>query len=120
MQPASGVHLRRTGRTGNCTNFAKDSFFVGKTWEHQREQSVTTALYLRVSSQSQDIKSQEPDLHAWARAQAEPVTWYRDRFTGTTLERPGLERLLADVRASKISKVVVWRLDRLATPPRAC
>lgn len=29
------------------------------------------------------------------------------------MERPGLERLLADVRSGKISKVCVWRLDRL-------
>ena len=27
--------------------------------------------------------------------------------------RPGLERLLADVRGGKITRVVVWRLDRL-------
>ena len=29
------------------------------------------------------------------------------------MERPGLERLLSDVRSGKISKVCVWRLDRL-------
>ena len=37
----------------------------------------------------------------------------RPRFTGTTMSRPGLDKLLADVRQGKISKVVVWRLDRL-------
>jgi DNA invertase Pin-like site-specific DNA recombinase len=41
------------------------------------------------------------------------VTWFKDKFTGTTMDRPGLERLLADVRAGRINKVVVWRLDRL-------
>src|SRR5690606_10175167 len=41
------------------------------------------------------------------------IIWYRDRFTGTTMERPGLERLLADVRSGKVTKVCVWRLDRL-------
>jgi DNA invertase Pin-like site-specific DNA recombinase len=35
------------------------------------------------------------------------------RITGTTMERPGLDRLLADVRSGKVSKVCVWRLDRL-------
>jgi DNA invertase Pin-like site-specific DNA recombinase len=75
-------------------------------------------VYLRVSSQSQDIKSQEPDLQTWAKAQAEPVTWFKDKFTGTQMTRPGLDKLLADARAGKISKVVVWRLDRLGRTAR--
>jgi DNA invertase Pin-like site-specific DNA recombinase len=29
------------------------------------------------------------------------------------MDRPGLERLLADVRQGKITKVICWRLDRL-------
>ena len=71
-------------------------------------------MYLRVSSnKGQDTKSQEPDLQTWAKAQNEETVWYKDRFTGTTMERPGLERLLADVRAGKVKKVIVWRLDRL-------
>lgn len=75
---------------------------------------MAIAIYLRVSStKGQDTKSQEPDLQTWARAQNEEVVWYKDRLTGTVMERPGLERLLADVRQGKISKVAVWRLDRL-------
>jgi DNA invertase Pin-like site-specific DNA recombinase len=75
---------------------------------------MTAAIYLRVSSnKGQDTKSQEPDLQTWDRAQAEEVAWYKDRFTGTTMDRPGLERLLADVRGGKVGKVCVWRLDRL-------
>jgi hypothetical protein len=75
---------------------------------------VATALYMRVSStKGQDTRSQEPDLTTWAKAQADDVAWYRDRFTGTPMDRPGLERLLADVRSGKITRVVVWRLDRL-------
>jgi DNA invertase Pin-like site-specific DNA recombinase len=75
---------------------------------------MSNAIYLRVSSnKGQDTKSQEPDLLTWAKAQAEEVVWFKDRFTGTTMERPGLERLLADVRSGKVGKVCVWRLDRL-------
>jgi DNA invertase Pin-like site-specific DNA recombinase len=70
------------------------------------------AVYLRVSSNGQDTRSQEPDLQTWAKAQGDTI-WYKDRFTGTTMQRPGLERLLADVRCGKVSKVCVWRLDRL-------
>ena len=75
---------------------------------------MTIAIYLRVSSnKGQDTKSQEPDLQTWAKAQDQDIAWFKDRFTGTTMERPGLERLLADVRSGKVSKVCVWRLDRL-------
>ena len=71
------------------------------------------AVYLRVSSnKGQDTRSQEPDLQTWAKAQGEAI-WYKDTFTGTTMQRPGLERLLQDVRSGKVSKVCVWRLDRL-------
>ncbi len=75
---------------------------------------MTTALYARVSStKGQDTKSQEPDLTTWAKAHDDEAVWYKDTFTGTSMDRPGLERLLADVRQGKITKVVVWRLDRL-------
>ena len=74
-----------------------------------------TAIYARVSSRSQDTQSQEPDLKRWVEAQdkQQPVRWYRDKFTGKTMDRPGFNRLLADVEAGKVARVVVWRLDRL-------
>lgn len=75
---------------------------------------MAIGIYLRVSSaKGQDTKSQEPDLQTWAKAQPDEVVWYRDRFTGTVMERPGLERLLHDVRRGKITRVCCWRLDRL-------
>jgi len=46
------------------------------------------------------------------------VTWFKDKVTGTSMSRPGLDKLLADARAGKISKVVVWRLDRLGRTAR--
>src|SRR5215212_5796952 len=73
-----------------------------------------TAIYVRISSRTQDTQGQEPDLKRWAQGQKEqPPKWYRDKFTGRTMDRPGFNRLLADVRAGKIGRVVVWRLDRL-------
>lgn len=73
------------------------------------------AVYLRVSSKSQKeaLKNQEPDLKRWEAAQEESTTWFRDTFSGRTLARPGFQKLLADVRAGKVSKLVCWRLDRL-------
>ena len=75
---------------------------------------MSVGVYLRVSSaKGQETRSQEPDLQTWAKAQPDESVWYRDRFTGTTMDRPGLDKLLADVRCGKVSKVCVWRLDRL-------
>jgi DNA invertase Pin-like site-specific DNA recombinase len=73
------------------------------------------AIYLRVSSRQQDTRSQEPDLKRWADAYANgtPVKWYTDKFTGKTMDRPGWKRLEADMIAGRVSKIVVWRLDRL-------
>lgn len=71
------------------------------------------AVYVRVSSKQQDQRSQEPDLKRWVDAQEQEVVWYRDKFTGKTMERPGMVKLLADMKAGKVSTIVVWRLDRL-------
>ena len=72
-----------------------------------------TAIYLRVSSKAQDTASQEPDLKRWREADEGESITYRDRFTGKTMDRPGWNKLMADVRAGKVSRVVCWRLDRL-------
>jgi DNA invertase Pin-like site-specific DNA recombinase len=70
-------------------------------------------LYLRVSSKSQDTASQEAELKRWATTRDEPVEWYRDSFTGKTMERPGFGRLERKIAAGNVSTLVVWRLDRL-------
>lgn len=77
--------------------------------------SKAIAVYLRVSTTGQDLASQEPDLKAWLRSnrKGRRVTWYRDKFTGATMKRPGMQDLEADIRAAKVGTVVVWRLDRL-------
>lgn len=69
------------------------------------------AVYMRVSSKAQDTKSQEPDLER--AAQGEHVVWFKDTFSGKTMERPAWKRLEEQIRLGAISKVVVWRLDRL-------
>ena len=73
------------------------------------------AIYARVSTRRQDTKSQEPDLLRWSAAYADgqTVTWYRDKATGRTMDRPGWKRLESAIDAGQVSTVVVWRLDRL-------
>ena len=58
-------------------------------------------IYARVSSRSQDTASQEPDLKRWAEGQEAPVAWYRDRFTGKTMDRPGWNKLMKAVRRAR-------------------
>jgi len=71
------------------------------------------AIYLRVSKRSQDTRSQRRDLEQWAAAQGKPIKWYRDKFTGKTMDRPGWQKLQTAIDAGHVSAVVVWRLDRL-------
>lgn len=69
------------------------------------------AIYVRVSHKKQDHRSQLADLKRWA--EGKEVKFYRDTYTGTTMDRPGWNKLWSDVESGKISKVVCWRLDRL-------
>ena len=75
--------------------------------------SKHVAIYVRVSSKRQDLKSQMPDLERWAAAQGEHAEYYKDKFTGRTLDRPGWNKLQAAIERGEVSRVVVWRLDRL-------
>ena len=72
-----------------------------------------SAIYVRVSSKQQDHASQLPDLERWVAAHDGEAVWYRDKFTGKSMDRPGMEKLLDELRAGKVERIVVWRLDRL-------
>lgn len=80
--------------------------------------TTATAIYVRVSHRDQTHASQLPDLERWAEAHDGPVLWYRDKFTGRTMDRPGMDKLLEAFRAGKICRIVVWRLDRLGRTTR--
>jgi len=77
---------------------------------------MTTAVYLRVSTDSQDELSQRAAVDAWLSKQPpSKVTWYVDRgISGAQAKRPALDRLSADVAAGKAGIVVVFALDRLS------
>ncbi|MHB0960066.1 MAG: recombinase family protein [Pirellulaceae bacterium] len=77
-----------------------------------------SAIYLRVSSKQQDHASQLPDLERWTQAQDGEVQWFQDKFTGKTMNRPGMDSLMEHLRAGKLNRIVVWRLDRLGRTTR--
>jgi DNA invertase Pin-like site-specific DNA recombinase len=72
-----------------------------------------TAYYLRVSSKSQDTKSQHADIEAHRANNPDSLEPFRDKFTGRTMSRPGWDALWKEVEAGKVTRIVVWRLDRL-------
>lgn len=78
----------------------------------------TTAIYVRVSSRDQSHASQMPDLERWSEAHDGPVAWFRDTFTGKTMDRPGMTKLMDELRAGRLCRIVVWRLDRLGRTTR--
>jgi DNA invertase Pin-like site-specific DNA recombinase len=41
------------------------------------------------------------------------MKWFRDKFTGRTMNRPGMDQLMEQLRAGRLERIVVWRLDRL-------
>ncbi len=73
------------------------------------------AVYIRVSSIGQNLESQKREIEDWLkRNQINDVSWYKDKSSGTNLDRPGFDKLQKDIFAGKIRTVVVWKLDRLS------
>ena len=73
---------------------------------------MATRIYVRVSSLKQREASQLPDLKRWVEDHPqEEVIWYKDTFTGRTLNRPGWAKLERALRRG--DRVLVWKVDRL-------
>jgi site-specific DNA recombinase len=93
--------------------------------EKPQKQALRCAIYTRVSTDQgleQDFNSldaQREASEAYIKSQAhEGWRLIRDRyddggFSGGSMERPALERLLATVRDRRIDVIVVYKVDRL-------
>jgi DNA invertase Pin-like site-specific DNA recombinase len=72
------------------------------------------AAYVRVSSKAQTLKTQRDAITRAARTRGVLIAeWYAERVSSQN-DRPELTRLRKDVRAGKISKLYVYRLDRIS------
>ena len=79
-----------------------------------------TAAYIRVSTEEQvkdgfSLESQEEkcNLQAKLKELAAPEVYADPGISGAEAIRPACQRLIKDIRAGRVSHVVVWRLDRL-------
>ncbi len=92
----------------------------------QASRPVRCAMYTRKSTEEgleQDFNSldaQRESGEAYIKSQAQegwvalPTRYDDGGFSGATLERPALERLLQDVEAGQVDCIVVYKVDRLS------
>src|ERR1043165_8010003 len=73
-----------------------------------------TAVYIRVSTHDQRHDSQLRELKETCRVRRwRNVTYYTEKESGAKASRPQLDKLMHDIRAGKIERVVAYKLDRL-------
>lgn len=78
--------------------------------------SRVVALYACLPPTLVPDDQQLPALERWAQALGDGAEWYQDRLDDEKAVRTARTRLLDDVRAQRILKIVIWRLDRLGIP----
>src|SRR5436190_19199335 len=89
-------------------------------------QKLRCAVYTRKSSEEglemefNSLEAQRESCEAYVASQ-KPEGWllvpdrYDDGgFSGGTLDRPALQRLIADIEAGRVDTVVVYKIDRLS------
>lgn len=70
--------------------------------------------YVRVSSRAQDHATQVSAIERVAAARGDHVqNWYGEKRSARMVDRPELVRLRTDARSGNISRLYVFRLDRL-------
>lgn len=77
---------------------------------------LTEAIYTRQSVDRVDSISVESQAEFCGReAAGENIQIYTDRgYSGKNTDRPAFQRMMADVEAGKIRRVIVYRLDRIS------
>src|SRR5262245_40682327 len=76
------------------------------------------AIYVRVSTDEQTTKNQEPELRKWAKRlglKVKDVNVYRDNgLSGARRDRPGLVAMLEAAHRRHFDVLLIWALDRLS------
>lgn len=94
---------------------------ANKMKEFQRNPGNTAFCYYRYSSDAQrdvSIDQQRQAAHEYAEQHGyiiPPDYEFEDRgITGTTTDRPGLQRMLFEAKHKRPSYLILWKLDRLS------
>ena len=73
------------------------------------------AVYARQSVEKQNSISIEGQIELCQRTAGKELKVYQDRgYSGKNTERPAFQKLMQDIRAGKIGKLYVYRLDRFS------
>lgn len=75
---------------------------------------MRAAAYVRVSTRQQGWELQREAIQRAATARGDAVAeWFEEKRSGSSRQRPELDRLRGAVRAGEVGRVYVFRLDRL-------
>jgi DNA invertase Pin-like site-specific DNA recombinase len=100
--------IRQTAATAGPTRKVRSAVYTRKSTDEGLDMDFNSLDAQRESCESY-IASQKAE--GWLLVEDR----YDDGgFSGGTMERPALQRLLADVRASKVDVIVVYKIDRLS------
>ena len=96
----------------------------GGALQEQTENRIT-ALYARVSTDAQfeegySLDAQLEKMHQWCALKeiGNPRDYPDGGYSGASLDRPQMQRLIEDISNGLISRVVVYKLDRLSRSQR--
>lgn len=74
---------------------------------------MNAAAYVRVSSKTQNDAMQRAAIERAAAARGDTIgSWYAEKRSAKTIDRPELDRLRRDVRAGVVRRVYGFKLDR--------
>ena len=101
MSRRSTVGTKKSSRKLRCAIYTRKSTEEGLEQDFNSLDAQREACEAFISSQKHE---------GWV---ALPTHYDDGGYSGGTLERPALQRLLADIRVSKVDVVVVYKIDRL-------
>ena len=109
-RPSSATRVRRSR-----------IFFRQPNEPPPKAQDLKVAIYVRVSTEEQaqsgySIPAQIEKLQAMCKSQDWQLlpAYVDDGYSGKDMDRPAMQRLLADGRKKKFSVILVYKLDRVS------
>ena len=100
--------MKKPGTTTRRSGTVRCAIYTRKSSEEGLEQEFPNSLQAQREACEAFINSQRHEGWVCLR------TAYDDGgFSGATMERPALQRLLADLAAGRVDTVVVYKIDRL-------